>query len=331
MSTLFDLAKGEQLLATYGTKGNHQLLLSYGFCIPDNVEPDGSSNDVYEMELYGQTVELRAGKKAYTYGPLCRAIEIVRSVMREEGEAGEKGEEGVKGVKGEEATTEKKGKKSLLEKGEDTFDDDGSVESIEQELPADAALAYQQQKECVDDGMEEEERAFMEMMEGGEMMEGMMEDGMMDGMMGGMYESEGENEELSMKNKKVEIQKDMLALVKLKELMEDRMSQYQNDGEEEVERKEKKMEKKKIINLEKKKYAAIIVSTEVRTLELFVRAIMLILDTLHARKMSDDAVNTTTESTPASTITDSAAGDDAVIEEQARSLSSVFCAIRHPE
>ena len=324
MSTLFDLAEGEQLLATYGTKGNHQLLLSYGFCIPDNVEPDGSSNDVYEMELYGQTVELRAGKKAYTYGPLCRAIEIVRSVMREEGEEGEKREEGEEGEereKGEEATAES---------------------SIEQEQPADAALAYQQQKECVDDGMEEEERAFMEMMEGGEMMEGMMggmmedgmmEDGMMEGgMMGGMYESEGENEELSMKNKKEEIQKDMLALVKLKELMEDRMSQYQNNGEEEeVERKEKRMEKKKKINSEKKKYAAIIVSTEVRTLQLFVRAIVLILDTLHRRKVRNDAVNMTTKSTTASTITDSVAGDDAVIEEQATSLSSVFCTIRHPE
>ena len=326
MSTLFDLAEGEQLLATYGTKGNHQLLLSYGFCIPDNVEPDGSSNDVYEMELYGQTVELRAGKKAYTYGPLCRAIEIVRSVMREEGEKREEGEEGEEREKGEEATAES---------------------SIEQEQPADAALAYQQQKECVDDGMEEEERAFMEMMEGGEMMEGMMggmmedgmmEDGMMEGgmmeggMMGGMYESEGENEELSMKNKKEEIQKDMLALVKLKELMEDRMSQYQNNGEEEeVERKEKRMEKKKKINSEKKKYAAIIVSTEVRTLQLFVRAIVLILDTLHRRKVRNDDANTTTKSTTASTVTDSVAGDDAVIEEQATSLSSVFCAIRHPE
>ena len=71
-----DLPPGSTLHDTYGAKGNAQLLNRYGFCIGNNLEPDGSSNDVVEMSLKaGQPpVELRAGPKSYTYGKLVRMV-----------------------------------------------------------------------------------------------------------------------------------------------------------------------------------------------------------------------------------------------------------------
>ena len=45
------LPPGTALRMTYGAKGNAALLGRYGFCVPDNVEPDGSCNDVLELEI----------------------------------------------------------------------------------------------------------------------------------------------------------------------------------------------------------------------------------------------------------------------------------------
>ena len=36
-----DLNAHTVLAITYGARGNAQLLFNYGFCIPDNIEPDG--------------------------------------------------------------------------------------------------------------------------------------------------------------------------------------------------------------------------------------------------------------------------------------------------
>jgi len=38
-----DLNPGTALAITYGARGNAQLLFNYGFCIPDNIEPDGKA------------------------------------------------------------------------------------------------------------------------------------------------------------------------------------------------------------------------------------------------------------------------------------------------
>jgi len=76
------LAAGSAVYLTYGAKGNAQLLSCYGFCLRRNVEPDGSSNDVLEFTLPGATVALRAGPKAYTYGPFVKAIEMLRATQR---------------------------------------------------------------------------------------------------------------------------------------------------------------------------------------------------------------------------------------------------------
>jgi hypothetical protein len=55
----------EGLRLTYGAQGNGQLLLNYGFTIPKNLEPDGSSNDFVEFSCDGVSIiNLKTGPKA---------------------------------------------------------------------------------------------------------------------------------------------------------------------------------------------------------------------------------------------------------------------------
>jgi hypothetical protein len=81
------LSPGERLKLTYGAQGNAQLLFNYGFCIPNNLEPDGSSNDVLEFLIHpstvgddsgtvGRPISLRTGPKAYSYGGFINALEL---------------------------------------------------------------------------------------------------------------------------------------------------------------------------------------------------------------------------------------------------------------
>jgi SET domain len=78
-TTTCDLAPHEALRITYGAKPNSVLLVNYGFALRQNVEPDGSSNDV--LELYrGDNDEapltvLRTGPPAYTYGCFTTAVQ----------------------------------------------------------------------------------------------------------------------------------------------------------------------------------------------------------------------------------------------------------------
>ena len=66
------ISEGGNLRLTYGALGNGQLLMNYGFCIPQNYEPDGSSNDIVDFKT---NISLRTGPKAYCYGPFVMAIE----------------------------------------------------------------------------------------------------------------------------------------------------------------------------------------------------------------------------------------------------------------
>ncbi|GFH57647.1 hypothetical protein CTEN210_14123 [Chaetoceros tenuissimus] len=61
---------------TYGAKGNHQLLIRYGFTLGDNVEPDGSSNDIAEIKVKNKLCEFRRGPKSYTFGCLTKALAL---------------------------------------------------------------------------------------------------------------------------------------------------------------------------------------------------------------------------------------------------------------
>lgn len=50
VTTLRDFSTGEFMHIAYGAKGNTDLFFRYGFCVEDNVEPDGSSNDVFRVD-----------------------------------------------------------------------------------------------------------------------------------------------------------------------------------------------------------------------------------------------------------------------------------------
>jgi hypothetical protein len=87
VKSIVALRPGECLKLTYGARGNAQLLLNYGFCIPHNIEPDGSSNDVLEFRIQSSTdvasdtwavrrpILLRTGPKSYSYGGFAHALE----------------------------------------------------------------------------------------------------------------------------------------------------------------------------------------------------------------------------------------------------------------
>ncbi|KAL7565248.1 hypothetical protein ACA910_014546 [Epithemia clementina (nom. ined.)] len=96
-----DISPGQVLRVTYGARSNVQLLLNYGFAIPNNMEPDGSSNETYELlsssssstmtttasdnlpsasalhrkKTREKTIVLRMGPKAYSYGGFVQALE----------------------------------------------------------------------------------------------------------------------------------------------------------------------------------------------------------------------------------------------------------------
>jgi hypothetical protein len=73
-----NIATGETLRITYGAQSNAQLLLNYGFCVTDNMEPDGSCNDVLQFE---PGILLRTGPREYTYGPFVKALEFCRMML----------------------------------------------------------------------------------------------------------------------------------------------------------------------------------------------------------------------------------------------------------
>jgi hypothetical protein len=81
-----DIPRGEPLIITYGARSNAILLCQYGFCLPNNIEPDGSSNDTYEWQwtndnnddatttTTSRSIFLRTGPKSYTYGPFVQVL-----------------------------------------------------------------------------------------------------------------------------------------------------------------------------------------------------------------------------------------------------------------
>ncbi|EJK50894.1 hypothetical protein THAOC_29994 [Thalassiosira oceanica] len=81
------VSEGSALNMTYGAKSNATLLGRYGFCIDDNIEPDGSCNDVLEFEVKpGEPrVKLQRGPKSYCYGPLIEALEMCTTSRQERG------------------------------------------------------------------------------------------------------------------------------------------------------------------------------------------------------------------------------------------------------
>ena len=84
VKSTIDIDADECIRLTYGAKSNDQLLLNYGFCIPRNIEPDGSSNDVLKFLIFSdrtnspggdKIIALRAGPKSYSYGGFAATLE----------------------------------------------------------------------------------------------------------------------------------------------------------------------------------------------------------------------------------------------------------------
>lgn len=96
MKALRNFKAGEFLHITYGAKGNTDLLLRYGFCFKENVEPDGSSNDRFRVDkddfrrfvcgaddegaVKHQEIMLQLATTAdYTYKPFVELLDVARA------------------------------------------------------------------------------------------------------------------------------------------------------------------------------------------------------------------------------------------------------------
>jgi hypothetical protein len=94
VTALRAFAPGDPVRISYGARGVADLLLRYGFVVADNVEPDGSSNDVFPLKMPGwdqkDAVELRVAPDAkYTYPALAEAVtrEMMKAAEDDEGAA----------------------------------------------------------------------------------------------------------------------------------------------------------------------------------------------------------------------------------------------------
>ena len=90
VTALRAFAPGDPVQISYGARAPRDLLLRYGFVVADNVEPDGSSNDVFPLKMPGwdrkDAVELRVAPDAkYTYPALAEAV--TREMMKADEDA----------------------------------------------------------------------------------------------------------------------------------------------------------------------------------------------------------------------------------------------------
>ena len=101
--TVRPLAAGAPCVITYGAQSNAQLLLNYGFCLENNREPDGSSNDIVEFSTNAandsvddKPILLRLGPPSYTYGPLVKVLEALGPVggQKDEDNSNDEGGDG---------------------------------------------------------------------------------------------------------------------------------------------------------------------------------------------------------------------------------------------
>ena len=94
VTALKDFKEGDFMRISYGAKDNTSLFSRYGFCVESNVEPDGSSNDVFRVDKSdfrrfvresdeehadGEVVGLRMAKTVdYMYAPFAELLDIAR-------------------------------------------------------------------------------------------------------------------------------------------------------------------------------------------------------------------------------------------------------------
>lgn len=87
VSSTQEIKQSDTLRITYGAQSNARLLLNYGFCIANNIEPDGSSNDCLDLKIKTTAgkvvgVELRAGPKAHSFHGFVNALDAFHQQLR---------------------------------------------------------------------------------------------------------------------------------------------------------------------------------------------------------------------------------------------------------
>mmetsp|Transcript_15013 Transcript_15013/g.27224 ORF Transcript_15013/g.27224 Transcript_15013/m.27224 type:complete len:476 (-) Transcript_15013:142-1569(-) len=245
------LVPNTPLRNTYGAKGNSQLLIHYGFCLLDNLEPDGSSNDVLEFSPQEGTamVELRAGPKSYTFGGLIKALQYFYPTNHDHDENSNRDDE------------------KQQEDGGGSNDLESFLNDCEEE---DDPWGYQDN----DDDEEEEEE---------------------------------ESEDMELVGN--ELEADCDALQKLKVALQKAKNAYSLKGDTLMEALERN-------DSSRHYHAAILVSSEQRTLSLYMRAIDLILKVLLQTQFKWGGADTPLV--------------ESLLEHQAFELSTAFLQIRYP-
>lgn len=164
---------GDPVRIAYGARSNEHLLTRYGFCVRDNVEPDGSSNDETPFCLLetgavavpgdvaislGERRDARADRERsvflrvatrpeYTFAPFADALDLFRARARERRGGGALSREPLSS-----ADT-----RAPLTRDEEDFLGDFRGEADEDEDDACAALMYGSREESGDASEEEED------------------------------------------------------------------------------------------------------------------------------------------------------------------------------
>ena len=164
---------GDPVRVAYGARSNEHLLTRYGFCVADNVEPDGSSNDETPFCLLetgavavpgdvaislGERRDARADRERsvflrvatrpeYTFAPFADALDLFRARARERRGGGALSREPLSS-----ADT-----RAPLTRDEEDFLGDFRGEADEDEDDACAALMYGSREESGDASEEEED------------------------------------------------------------------------------------------------------------------------------------------------------------------------------
>lgn len=245
------IRKGSTIRNTYGAKGNAQLLSCYGFCLANNLEPDGSSNDVLEFVANPKMprVNLRAGPRSYTFGGFVKALDMfsINDAESNEGSFHQK------------------------ELDDGTDDIEAFLDQCDEEEEEDM---------CVGFGFEK------------------TDENIADG------QSEKENIEI-----------DCAALDAFANALESAKNAYALRGNE-------LSKALSVDDSSPEHYAAILVSSEMRTIDLYLRAIHIIKNEL--RESAEKATTSSSPSGCAQPCTEE------LVEDQAQELASAFLKIRHP-
>jgi hypothetical protein len=304
------IPQGMPIRNTYGAKGNAQLLNRYGFCIPNNIEPDGSCNDVLEFEIPhsndkegtggAKVVDLRAGPKSYTFGGLVKALEHFHD--HHENVNGDTSTAGL--TSGGKESSGAFGMDEFEEDDEEDDDMDAFLNACDEEEDDEEDMGEEDED---DDDDDDDEDAFM------------FSSGMET--MAAPLRNKSNDKEASTKA-------EVSALQRLRQALNSKSSSYSLNGA-------KLAAAMQLEDGSKEYYAALLVSSEKRTIEMYVQAIERLVAALsnkdghHTAGRGRDSAK---QQPPISTRENGKSNneDDCLVTRQATDLVSAYMAIRHP-